>query len=150
MLATYMRRMRNSSLEIRIACSSCCPQLVIINNQRLRSAGDNDWRSKRFCSIAVLCVKFHVRDSQNMRDQITSDIRSKRAWLNCVLCILFILNGSPNEHWLHTCDACVITTWRLGFRAPLIARNKSYFGTRPFISLLRFFFEHKAYLPYFL
>ena len=28
------------------------------NNQRLRSAGDNDRRSKRFCSSAVLCVNF--------------------------------------------------------------------------------------------
>ena len=28
------------------------------NNQRLRSAGDNDRRSKRFCSSAVLCVSF--------------------------------------------------------------------------------------------
>ena len=26
------------------------------NNQRLWGAGDNDRRSKRFCSIAVLCV----------------------------------------------------------------------------------------------
>ena len=28
------------------------------NNPRLRSAGDNDRRSKRFWSIAVLCVSF--------------------------------------------------------------------------------------------
>ena len=34
-----------------------------------------------------------------------------------------VVNGSPNECWLHTCDACVITTWRLGLRAPLVARN---------------------------
>ena len=27
------------------------------------------------------------------------------------------------ECYLHTCDACVITTWRLGLRAPLVARN---------------------------
>ena len=27
-----------------------------------------------------------------------------------VLYIPFILIGSPNECWLHTCDACVITT----------------------------------------
>ena len=25
--------------------------------------------------------------------------------------------------WQHTCDACVIATWRLGLRAPLVARN---------------------------
>ena len=33
-----------------------------------------------------------------------------RAWSKCVLCIL---GGSPNECWLHTCDACVITTWHM-------------------------------------
>ena len=53
------------------------------NNQRLRSAGDNDRRSKRFCSSAVLWVSFtwqmvktrviSVRtiESPNTRDQIT-------------------------------------------------------------------------------
>ena len=35
---------------------------------------------------------------------------SKRASSNCVLCIPFILSRRPNECWLHTCDACVITT----------------------------------------
>ena len=39
----------------------------------------------------------------------------------CVLCIPNILSGSPSECWLHTCDACVITTWRLELRAPLVA-----------------------------
>ena len=38
----------------------------------------------------------------------------------------FILSGSRNKCWLHTCDSCVITAWRLGLRAPLVARN--YFG----------------------
>ena len=32
------------------------------------------------------------------------------------------MRASP-QSWLHTCDACVITTWRLGLRAPLVARN---------------------------
>ena len=31
---------------------------VTSNNQRLGNAGDNDQRSKRFCSIAMLCVSF--------------------------------------------------------------------------------------------
>ena len=88
------------------------------SNQRLGGAGDNDRRSKRFCSNAVLCAKFHVTDGQDFEGW-----RSKRAWSNCVLCIPFILSGSPNECWLHTCDACVITTWRLGLRAPLVACN---------------------------
>ena len=43
------------------------------NNQRLRSAGDNDRRSKRFRPIAVLCAgKFHVAESQTTRNQINS------------------------------------------------------------------------------
>ena len=50
--------------------------------------------------------------------------RFKRAWSNCVLYIPYILSGSPNECWLHTCNACVITSWRLGLRAPLVAHNK--------------------------
>ena len=68
--------------------------------------------------------KFHVTDGQNMHDQITSDKRSKRTWSHCVMCIPFILSGSPNECWLHTCDAYVITTWRLGLRAPLVTCKK--------------------------
>ena len=40
-----------------------------------------------------------------------------------VLCSPFILSGSPNECWLQTCDACLITAWRLTLRAPLVARN---------------------------
>ena len=31
---------------------------ITSNNQRLQSASDNDRRSKRFCSITVLCVSF--------------------------------------------------------------------------------------------
>ena len=60
--------------------------------------------------------KFHARDSQDTCDQITMecDRKSKRAWWYCLLCIPFILSGGANEGWLHTCDACVISTWRLG------------------------------------
>ena len=96
---------------------------IYIELIRLRSAGDNDQGSKRFCSMIPqrrALLKFHVTDSQNTRDQITSDRRSKRAWSKYVLCI----NTYPNECWLHTYDACAITTWRLGLRAPLVARKK--------------------------
>ena len=31
------------------------------NNQRLRNAGNNDRKSKRFCSNAVLCVSFKLQ-----------------------------------------------------------------------------------------
>ena len=85
------------------------------NNQTLRSAGDNDQSSKRFCSnVRCALRKFHVTDGQNTRDQITRERRSKRAWSNYVLRIPFILRGSPSECWLRACDACVITAWRLG------------------------------------
>ena len=51
------------------------------NNQRLRSAADNDGRTKRFYSNAVLCVvsrygwstrkiKLRVREGPNAHDQI--------------------------------------------------------------------------------
>ena len=90
------------------------------NKQRLRSAGDSDRKSKRFCVNAILCVCFTWQTVKNTRDQITSNRRPKRAWLNCVICIPFILSGSPNERWLHKCDACVITPWRLSLRAPLV------------------------------
>ena len=52
------------------------------NNQRLRNAGNNDRRSKRFCSNAVVCVNFmfqmvktrviklRVFEGSNARDQI--------------------------------------------------------------------------------
>ena len=51
--------------------------------------------------------------------------RSKCEWSNCFLWIPFILiSGSPNEWWLHTCDACIMITWRLKLQATLVARNK--------------------------
>ena len=69
--------------------------------------------------------KFHVTDSQSMGDQIMSDRRCTHAWSHCIMCIPFILlSGSRNECWLHTCHACVITTWRLGLRAPLVTCKK--------------------------
>ena len=43
---------------------------------------------------------------------------------HCVLCIPFIRSGSPNHCLLHTCDTCLITTWRLGLRATRGACNK--------------------------
>ena len=79
------------------------PKLVIIKGYGVRATTS----LLRRCALR----KFQVTDSQITRDQITSDRRSKRAWSNCVLCIPFILSGISNECWLHTCDACVITTW---------------------------------------
>ena len=50
---------------------------------------------------------------KKVRDQITSNRRLQRESSNCVLCIPYILTGSPNRCWLHTCNACIITTWKL-------------------------------------
>ena len=86
------------------------------NNQRLRNAGNNDQKSKRFCSNALLCVGFtlqmvktrviisRVFEDPNARDQIA--FYTFHSFLVEV--------QSPNESWLNTCDACVITTCRLG------------------------------------
>ena len=64
--------------ELEFNVEGSCLFLVIktIDNQRLRSADDNDRRSKCFYSISVLLRKFHVTDSQNIRDQIMSERRS--------------------------------------------------------------------------
>ena len=67
--------------------------LITSNNQRLRSAGDNDRRSKSSCSNAALCVRFtsskhpyvirlRAIERPNARDQIV---------------IRFILSGRPHE-----------------------------------------------------
>ena len=49
----------------------------------------------------------------NAHDQI----KSIRAWSDCLLCILFILNAG----YIHVC--VIVTSWRLGLPAPLVARN---------------------------
>ena len=58
------------------------------NNQRLRSAGDNETLFLHRCASR----NFHMIDSQNTRDHITSDRGSKRERLNCVICIPFIIS----------------------------------------------------------
>ena len=74
--------------------------------------------------MSALC-RFLVTDGQNTCDHITRCRRSKPAWSNCILCIPFILNGSPNKCCPHTCNACIITTWRLGLPAPLLPTTTS-------------------------
>ena len=101
----------------------------LVNNQRLGRVGDNDQRSKCFCSIAVLCISFMWQIVKTTRDQIVSDGRSKCAWSDyewwevqtCVNKLCFVYSsGSPNECWLRTCHACIITAWRLGSRLLLL------------------------------
>ena len=74
--------------------------IITRNNQRLRSAGDNDRRSKHFCSNAVLClgaftwqiVKTHVIrlrgvEGRNTRDQIVF----------CALVYSFLVEVKAND-----------------------------------------------------
>ena len=64
MLATYMRRMRDNNLEIRIAGSSCRPQKPKVTGVR----ADNDRRSKRFCwntVVSVQSIPFILTGSSN-------------------------------------------------------------------------------------
>ena len=82
--------------------------------------GANDRRSKHFCSNAVFCVGFtwqivktrviRLRDveGRNMRDQIA------------FYAFHFFLVEVQANFWQYTCDACVLTTWRLGLRATII------------------------------
>ena len=77
---------------------------LLINIQRLRSAG-----------ATMLLLQHMIRLRR---------VEGQNAWSNCILCIPFILSGSPNKCWLHTCDTCIISIWRLGLQAPRAACNK--------------------------
>ena len=78
-------------------------------------------RGKVFLHQHCALRKFLVI-GQNARDQISRKRRSKRARSDCTLCSPFIRSGSPNECWLPTCRACIIATWRLALRPPLVVR----------------------------
>ena len=64
--------------------------------------------------IKTRVIRLRVIEDPNARDQIT-------------FCVFntFIEEVQTNAGYIHaTRDACVITTWRLGLRAPLVARKK--------------------------
>ena len=65
------------------------------NNQRLRSAGDNDRRSKRFRSSAVLCVSFTW---QKVKPRVNSlrVIEGSNSRYQ-IMCISYTLSGGPNK-----------------------------------------------------
>ena len=68
-------------------------------------------RSKVKTLLLQRCAlrKLNVIDGQNTLDQ-TRVIEGPNA-SNQLRCTKFILSGSPNECWLHTCDASVVTPW---------------------------------------
>ena len=98
------------------------------NNQRLRSAGDNDRRSKRFRFSAVLCVSF-TRQKVKPRVNRLRVIEGSHVRDQIALCTFHTLlvedtyhcDRGPNR--LQAATYSLLTTWRLGLRAPLVARN---------------------------
>ena len=88
-------------------------------NQRLQSAGDNDRRLKRFCSNAVLRVDFtNQMVKTHVIRQRGVEVRNARDQIAFCSFHSFLVEVQTN-----TWHACVITTWRLGLWAPLIAHN---------------------------
>ena len=57
--------------------------------------------------VKTRVIRLRVIEGPNARDQSA-----------------FCAYTCPNECGPHTYDACIITTWRLGGRAPLVARKK--------------------------
>ena len=56
-------------------------------------------------------IKIRVIEGPNVHDQI--------AFCACHSSLVEV----QTKAGLHTCNACVMTTWRLGLWAPLVARN---------------------------
>ena len=89
------------------------------NNQRLRECGRQ--RSAVQTLLLQHCAlrKFLVSDGQNK----TRVIRLRGVeGRNARDQIAFFRSAKSKRH---TCDTCVMTTWRLGLWAPLVARTKS-------------------------
>ena len=95
------------------------------NNLRLESAGDNDRSSKCFCSNVVLCISF-TRQMIKTRVIRLRGVESRNVCDQIAFCsfLSFLVEGQMNAGYIRTCDACVITTWRLRLWAPLFACNE--------------------------
>ena len=65
----------------------------------------------------VITKCYGVRATTIEGDQITSDSPNERDQIAFCAFHSFLVEVK------HSCDACVITTWRLGVQAPLVARN---------------------------
>ena len=83
--------------------------------------------------VKTCVIRLRVIDGPNARDQIgfcafhsflVEVILVPRATRLNLTKKRRALGTRMNECWLHTCDACVITTCRLGLRAPVVARNE--------------------------
>ena len=66
--------------------------------------------------VKTRVIRLRVLEGPNARDQIAFFAFHS-----------FLVEVQTNAGcWPHTCDACVTTTWRLGLKAPLVARNNNY------------------------
>ena len=69
--------------------------LITSNKRRLRSAGDNDRRSKRFRSSAVLCVSFTWQKVKPRVNRLRVIEGSNSRYQ--IMCISYTLSGGPNK-----------------------------------------------------
>ena len=76
------------------------------NNQRLCSAGDNDQRSKRFCSSAVLCVSFtrQIVQTRAIRLQVIEVPNGRDQIAFCTL-HSFLVEVQTNNGYMHATHA---------------------------------------------
>ena len=89
-----------------------------------------DWASlilgRKFSVFALFYFVFEDNfPSTSPRGLIFGGATSQRVFCVTDLGGLY-LEGLNAGCWPHTCDACVTTTWRLGLKAPLVARNNNY------------------------
>ena len=73
---------------------------------------------KAFAPTLCVAQVAHVTDGENTRDQITRGKKVKTRMIKLGSVHSILLNGNPKECWSHTCDACVITTWRFRIASP--------------------------------
>ena len=76
------------------------------------------------CLTKIVLVLRKVAECGQLRSKVKTLLHEH--FFTWYMCIPFILSGSPKnlkKSWLHVCRARAITTWRIGLRAPLFARN---------------------------
>ena len=93
--------------------------LLTSNNQSSGSAVLNEGQNA-LAPTLVICARFTWLKVK--RRVIRSRVIEGRKERNQ---IPFILSWSPNECWFHTCQACVVATWRLGSRSHMVNQEKN-------------------------
>ena len=86
---------------------SLIPYNYTSNNQRLRSANDNDQRAKHFLLQSWALPKFHMTDIQNVHDQICvirfQVIEGPNAYNQIAFCAFhsFLVEVQTNAGYVH-------------------------------------------------